>query len=306
MTDATYCVAIGPAVAAKLAKPPKDAPEQEVIATRRAWAKLNRSFANMHVTQTELATGIKAGHVFTTWHGNGWRHSKNYICGQHLGVDFDDGQGIPTLLQDSLIGAWGSILYTTHSHTPEAPRTRVVFLLDEPIMQAANYALAAQALLWLFQTADAAAKDPCRQWYGCKPGQGQVVTTTNIMPLALVKQIVSAYKRTGELYRESMERMRSRETKPADYAMIEAALSHIPAETIPYNTWFKAIVAVKSQLPGDDGMALADWWAKGYEGEVAYIWSRITRTDVSIGWLFAVAKDYGFDPKAWRQAHEPK
>ena len=43
-----------------------------------------------------------------------------------------------------------------YHHLPqeEKPRARVVFLLDQPIMQAKNYTLAASALLWVFGTAD--------------------------------------------------------------------------------------------------------------------------------------------------------
>ena len=51
---------------------------------------------------------------------------------------------LPVLLANKFISRHAAIVHTTTSHTPEAPRACVLFLLDAPIMQATNYALAAR------------------------------------------------------------------------------------------------------------------------------------------------------------------
>ncbi len=121
------------------------------------WNTFNGSFTNHELTAIDLANRIYAGYPFTTWHKDNWRKTANYQCGQHFGLDFDTEDKrstLATLAKDSFVAKYASMIYTTPSHTIEKPRARVVFLLDTPIMQAPNYSLAAQALLWLFGTSE--------------------------------------------------------------------------------------------------------------------------------------------------------
>lgn len=188
MTDPTYRIAVSTwALDRKLAP---GAPE---------WSAFNASFTNSELTPYNFAQSIWDGHPFTTWHANNWRTSANYVCGQHLGLDFDAGDQtstLPALLDNPFIHRHANILYTTPSHTPEAPRARVVFLLDTPIMQATNYALAAAALLWLFGTADRACRDASRFWYGSMRCEMEMFD--NVLSLATVKHIIAQYQASGK------------------------------------------------------------------------------------------------------------
>ena len=135
------------------------------------WRPFNASFQNNEVGTDLLMQAVYDGRLITTWHRNNWRHSDNYVCGQHIGLDFDncdETSSLATLVKDKFILRYGAFVYTTMSHTDEAPRARAIFVLDQPIMQAKNYALAASALLWLFGTADKQCKDPARFFYGSK------------------------------------------------------------------------------------------------------------------------------------------
>lgn len=162
------------------------------------WSAFNSSFHNRELTPFDFAHAIWDGHPFTTWHANNWRTTANYLCGQHVGLDFDNGDATSTLealIANPFIHRHASILYTTPSHTPEAPRARVVFLLDTPIMQATNYALTAQALLWLFGTADRQCKDPARFFYGSLHCEMEMFD--NVLPLETVKHVIGQYQATG-------------------------------------------------------------------------------------------------------------
>lgn len=55
------------------------------------WRGFNASFVNRDVTAFDLARQVYDGHAFTTWHKDNWRTTANYLCGQHLGLDFDHG-----------------------------------------------------------------------------------------------------------------------------------------------------------------------------------------------------------------------
>ena len=188
MTDPTYRIAVSTwALDHKLAP---GAPE---------WSAFNASFTNQSLPPFDFARAIYDGHPFTTWHAHGWRTSANYVCGQHLGLDFDNGDQtstLPALLDNPFIHRHANILYTTPSHTPEAPRARVVFLLDTPIMQATNYALAAAALLWLFGTADRQCKDAARFFYGSLRCDMEMFD--NVLSLATVKHIIAQYQASGK------------------------------------------------------------------------------------------------------------
>lgn len=148
----------------------------------------NGRFTNLELSDDELLAEVTAGHGLTTWH-KGYRAARNFICGQHLGLDFDTGDersAIDQLVADPFIGSFASILYSTPSHTADAPRSRALFLLDRPIYDPALYAEAATALLWKFGQADQSCKDPARLFFGA--GADPITATSgNILPWHVVE-----------------------------------------------------------------------------------------------------------------------
>lgn len=288
MTDltATHKVSIGPAVAQKI---PPGSPY---------WGEFNGSFRNMDINQADFAGFVCQGHAFTTWHKHNWRRSDNYIVGQHLGVDFDTEDKRSTvdyLLSDPFIAKYASLIYTTPSHTIDAPRARVVFLLDEPIHQSKNYVLAVSSLLWLFGSADRQCKDPCRFFYGSGTG-GRIEWPANVLPLAIVKDMIARYKATGQKERHTIS---SYAPQTADEQKVQEALKRIPPWGIEYDEWLSVLMAIHSEFPGANGLAIADSWAQGYGGEVGKKWESFRRDGntagrVGIGTLFSIAKQHGY------------
>ncbi len=260
------------------------------------WSRFNASFANRELSRMDLADAIYTGHAITTWHKDRWRNSTNYLAGQHLGLDMDtedERSTITRLIQDKFIAKYASLLHTTISHQPEAPRARVVFLLDTPIMQATNYSLAAAALLWVFGTADRQCKDPCRFFYGA-PGC-EIEYFENILPLETVKRIITQYQATG--LREKRRR-ESNYQPTTDQTEAAQALAKIPPWNIDYDEWVSVLMALHSAF-GETGLALAESWAEGYPGEVAHKWAGFTPTGnssgaVTIATVFGIAKRFGW------------
>ncbi len=162
------------------------------------WPKFNASFDNRELEPIEIANEIYTGHAFTTWHRNHWRDTSNYELGQHIGLDFDTSDKRSTLAHlaaEPFIARYAAMIYTTPSHTPEAPRARVLFLLDTPIYQATNYVLAAQAMTWLFSHADPKCKDAARFFYGCRNCQVEYID--HVLPLDVVRGIIRKWQATG-------------------------------------------------------------------------------------------------------------
>ena len=182
------------------------------------WPDFTGGFRNMELLKSDIAAMINDGHAFTTWHDGKvkppfaerypqWRHSDNYVLGQHIGLDFDAGteaSSIPKLAGDVFVRQYAALVYSTPSSLPEAPKSRVLFVLDTPIMQARNYVLATRALLWLFGGADPKCKDPCRFFYGSMGCDAAFLN--RVLPLDKVKEIIKQYLATGAEAKAQQER----------------------------------------------------------------------------------------------------
>ncbi len=262
-----------------------------------AWAKFNASFDNVDIPADKIMDDIYAGHAVTTQHRNNWRTSANYLCGQHLALDFDSGDTrseISTLVKDKFIAKYANFIHTTISHTPEAPRARVYFILDVPIMQARNYARAASALLWLFGAADRQCKDPARFFYGAP--KCTIEPVYNFLPLDVVQKLIKNYEETGK--KEHKRAARNDYLPRPDQQEVAEALKMIPPWNIDYDEWVQVLMAIHSEF-GDGGYALAEAWADGYPGEVERKWNSFHAEGnpqgvVTIGTLFSIAKKFGW------------
>ena len=261
------------------------------------WRVFNGSFDNMEVEQVEALDLIYRGHPFTTWHKDHWRHSKNYICGQHIGIDFDtedERSTLAFLIKDSFVRKYAAIAYTTPSHTPEAPRGRIVFTLDKPIMQAANYALAATALLWLFGSGDRQCKDAARFFYGSVNCDMEWLGQE--LPVEKLKAIISQYQASGQLAKRIHTNKNYKPT--ADQQEVAAALKAIQPWSIEYNEWLKVLMAIH-QAFGDAGLALAAQWGDGAQGEVERKWKTFHDRGnpagiVTLNTVFKMARERGW------------
>jgi hypothetical protein len=264
------------------------------------WPRFNSSFENRECGALEIMDEIYEGHAITTQHKNHWRTVENYICGQSIGLDFDtedERSSMKVLTSDKLIKKYASFVHTTISHREDAPRARVVFLLDEPIMQPNNYAMAATALLWLFGSADRQCKDAVRFFYGAPGCDMELLAGT--LPLDIVKKIIADYKATG--LAERKRTMSKDFHAPATQQEVADALQKIPAWGVTYDEWVAILMSLHSEF-GEDGYQLAEAWADGKPGEVNQKWRSFKTTGnltgaVKIGTLFGIAKNYGWSKR---------
>jgi hypothetical protein len=261
------------------------------------WPKFNASFENEELDTHAVMDTIYCGQAITTHHKNHWRTVENYLCGQHIGLDFDtedERSTMKQLLQDKFIRKHAAFLHTTISHKPEAPRARVIFLLDRPIQQAPNYAMAATSLLWLFGSADRQCKDAVRFFYGAPNCDMEYLG--NVLPLELVIKSIKQYQASGAI--EKRKATRRKYSAPATQKEVANALGFIPPWGIDYDEWVTVLMGIHSEF-GEEGYPLAEYWAQGIEGEVEQKW-RSFRGDgnpigqVTIASVFGLAKKFGW------------
>lgn len=261
------------------------------------WSTLNSSFENVQLPAGRILRAVYEGHAITTQHKDNWRHSRNYLCGQHLGLDIDTedkSATLPVLMQDKFISKYAAFIHTTISHREEAPRSRVIFLLDTPIMQPKNYALAAQSLLWLFGSADRACHDPVRFFYGAPGCQSEYLD--NVLPLEVVKKLIAQYAETGRVEKKRADR--NDYHVPPTQQEVADALAKIPAWGIEYDEWVQVLMGIHAEF-GEAGYQLAENWAQGAQGEVSRKWKSFkpdgnTSGSISVATVFGIAKRFGW------------
>lgn len=270
------------------------------------WAKFNDTFETLTLDAKGVAQQVQAGHAFTAVHKE-HRHSRNFISAQHLALDCDH-IGFGPLLSDPFIAQYASFLYTTASHKPEDPRTRVVFILDQPITDAGAYALAAGALTWKFAgEADSSCKDAARLFFGSKGCQ--IHHIGHILPLAMVQQMADEFNAAMEAARTRHRPNRNTSTTP-DITKIADALFVIPKQ-MDYYEWLHIGMGVHSQYPGPEGVALVEAWSPGYPGEWERKFASFSTTGnragrVGIGTVFHMAKENGWQQRNGHTSAEPE
>ena len=265
------------------------------------WSRFNAGFDNLELNLDDLVETIYGGKAITTHHKNNWRASENYICGQHIGLDFDTEDKNSTLQHlknDKFISKYASFIHTTISHKPEAPRARVIFLLDQPIMQAKNYTMAATSLLWLFGTADRQCKDAVRFFYGAPECDVEIIA--NKLPIEVVRKLITNYQDSGQV--EHKRATRKDYSAPASQQEVSDALKLVSPWAVEYDEWIQILMGIHSEF-GDAGYSLAESWADGKAGEVDQKWKSFKASGnpsgaVTIATVFGIAKKFG-----WRKEH---
>ena len=97
------------------------------------------------------------GCAFSAVMRNNYRTTANFVSAQHIGLDDDRGtheSSVDALAEDPFIADYAAFIYESPSSTPEHPKSRIVFLLDQPFTDAAEYRTAQEALWFLFQVTD--------------------------------------------------------------------------------------------------------------------------------------------------------
>lgn len=195
------------------------------------WAAFNDSFVNVERDLIELANDVYLGHAYTTWM-NGRRSIENFILAQHIAVDMDSGDKrstLDTLRQHDLVRMYAAMIHTTPSHSASAPRARIIFLLDEPITDAAGYQAAAKFLVAQFDGADQTCTDASRFFYGAF--DCDIWMSDSVLP---VRQLRHYYRRwSGKTHHYA---------PPQDNKIIRLDEYRAPHETPPQGVNLDALI----------------------------------------------------------------
>lgn len=280
------------------------------------WEQLNTSFENVEVGLMDLCNAIYTGHPFCPWM-NGRRAADNFALAQHIGIDMDTGDersDILTLERHPFVNAYAAVMYETPSHTFQAPRSRILFLLDEPITTAHGYKAAIQVVHNLFAGADPACVDAVRFFYGNgklhRSGRHAGIwindNADTVLPLAELRRLARI---RAENARQDDQRQRSTWMQRAPTAKVTNAdgqmtlnelrdsLSRVDAYSMGYDTWMKLVAAIR-HIYGDAAFGVVKAWSDK-PGEKPFSeskWNSFARSHpnpAGYGTIVQIIKEFG-------------
>lgn len=137
----------------------KDKPDE---ASRR---KLGKGWEPVEMSEAELAECIQEGWAIAPQYRGGNRKTANFTIAGFLAADVDSGLTLDDARNHPFVLRYAALLHTTVSHTAERHRFRIIFLLDEAILNAAYWA-DAQLGIALKMGSDATVTDGGRLFFG--------------------------------------------------------------------------------------------------------------------------------------------
>ena len=141
------------------------------------WAKFYGTFRQVELTPYKMAGLIWQGYSFTPVWKNGRRLESNFVEAWHVGFDFDaHGADLDYLMREgTFCDYFASFAYATPSSTEDHPKSRVVFVFDEPVTDPDYYRQLYQAIAWRIEQngsyTDPVCKDPLRLYYGSEKAE---------------------------------------------------------------------------------------------------------------------------------------
>ena len=133
----------------------RNAPEDRLYA---------EGWENVELTIDELVLSIRNGHPYCA-QIFGYRNTKHFKASDIVSLDIERSLSIEEALENPIVRAHATILYTTVRHQPAAPRFRIIFVLPRTITDAREMAALVKALR-LRVAGDRNAVDAARMYFG--------------------------------------------------------------------------------------------------------------------------------------------
>lgn len=256
------------------------------------WGDFTNSFVNQELELLDIANAIYTGHAYCPWQSKAPRCTENFLCAQHIAIDMDtkdERSSIETLSMHPFVRLYGALIHTSPSHTPEAPKARVIFFLDKPIESALGYSSAVMFMMSQFDDPDPVCKDPSRFFYGAQ--NCEIWFQEGELPLSHLRRYYKKWdsqrprqKPPAEPDKKIINMQQKREEKRTDqeskdeFDRVSSALQKIDPWSIDYNRWIGILAALKREF-GDKALSLAEQWAQGQPGEVRREWEKHLKTN---------------------------
>jgi hypothetical protein len=159
------------------------------------------SFKPAKLTVQQLVDHILSGKAFSLGSFEGdTRRKDTFKFGQLVGKDLDNGVSVADALKHPFIRAYAFLVYATPSHTPELPKTRVLYMLSEPVYGVEAFESILIGLLQEFSEIepDPKCKDAARFFYGSTQ-PGAHVNLNARLPIDLARSLPTPRPKIADL-----------------------------------------------------------------------------------------------------------
>ena len=165
------------------------------------WSRHTASFyQERHTIESLLKRIAGDGCAFAAVMKGGYRQTANFRSAQHIALDDDRGtleSSLDALAADPFIANRAAFLYESPSSTPAQPRSRVVFILDQPFLDSEEYRIAQEAMCWKFSATDERVKEPARFFYG-RPNANHLLLGNILFRDVLQEEVIEPYLRSRQ------------------------------------------------------------------------------------------------------------
>ncbi|MFT4149483.1 MAG: AAA family ATPase [Paracoccaceae bacterium] len=230
---------------------------------------------------------------------NSLRHDANLLRVSGVEGDYDAGAVSPQEAAERLHQAGiAALIYTTPSHTAEAPRWRVLAPLVQPVAPAEREALCARLNGALGGILATESFTPSQSYYfGAVKGRPVESVLVEGQPLDRLSGVASIGPQPKPV--KSTTDLSDLFREPADRAEVRRALDCI-IDADDRALWLKIGMALNAEFTGsDEGFDLWSHWSrqslKFDERDQRQKWKSFRRSGVGIGTLFEIAKGYGYE-----------
>lgn len=213
-------------------------------------------------TITELQELIGRGYAFIPAAMNSeHRSSEAFVHADLVVIDVDGGLSLEAFAEHPL-AASAAFLYTTHSHTPEKHRFRVVFRLPRRVSDPVLYK-AAVTLLIRQLGGDRSCSDPCRLFYGSSHGQQTVFSPETALPDSLLDDAARLIEEERLRFERSAEGVDEIDVLQAEFVLDQVLEPTFDGE----RDRFIRVTAAAASAGAALYPSWSDWASRGHHGK---------------------------------------
>jgi hypothetical protein len=156
--------------------------------TERKKIDLGKDFQPIEATLDEIFRHVSRGHAMAPQYRNGHRKTSNFIRSGFLAADVDEGMTLEEAKDHPIVRHHAGLIHTTASHTEEKHRFRIIFPLDEPILNGLDWT-DAQFALAVALGSDKSVSDGARMFFGST--RATVIWFRQTMPSHVVADLIA-------------------------------------------------------------------------------------------------------------------
>jgi len=154
-------------------------------ASRRLTGK---GWQDVEMSEADVVGCILNGWAIAPQYRGGHRKTSNFIRSGFLAADVDAGMTLEEAQDHPFVQHHAALIHTTASHTAARPRLRIIFLLDEPILSAPDWADAQMGIARRMGS-DASVSDGARMFFG--NSRAIFVRISRTVPPTVVAELIA-------------------------------------------------------------------------------------------------------------------